>query len=70
MSTPLPRKEWVDAHYVLACLYGLGKEGKTKIKILQLPRGNIATSKKMNEANLAQHFVSNSLIQFVYEETF
>ena len=34
MSTPPPRKEWVGAHYVIACLYGLGKEGKTKIKIL------------------------------------
>ena len=54
------RKGW-GAHYVIACLYGLGKVGKTKTT-LQLLCGNIGTTKKMNKANLAQHFTSNFLI--------
>ena len=73
-SPPFPKgsppTEREVPHYVNACLYGPGKEGKTKIKILLLTCGNIGTAKKMNEVNLAQNFVSNLLIQFVYQKTF
>ena len=39
------RKGW-GAHYVIACLYGLGKAGKTKTT-LQLLCGSIGTTKKI-----------------------
>ena len=45
-STPPPRKEWLVANDVIACLYCFGKEEKTKIKILQLPCGNIGHQKR------------------------
>ena len=46
------------------------KKTKTKIKIMQLPCGNIGTIKKMNEANLTQHFASNFFIQYIYHEKY
>ena len=57
---------------LIACLYGPGKQGKAKIKNLQLPIGNtvIQRTKEMNEINLTLHFTKKILIQFVYQGSF
>ena len=49
---------------VIACLYGPGKQGNTKILVVT------GRTKEINETNLTQHFTSNFLIQFVYHEIF
>ena len=35
-----------------------------------MPCDNIGTTKKINKATLAEHFTSNFIVQFVYQETF